>query len=412
MCARYQAKPVEKHLNAVKQIFRYLKGTIDMGLWYSKDSCITLTAYADADTSGVKILDKAHLEVHNSWGINLLPNQEFDEPPSDEEIVSFIKELGYKGDIGSVIKKKLASPSKKQTLVITEEPAKKPTARIQLTSVQISDTLVVSVSKKKTLARAKKIKGIDLLFKAVILKETQMKKAIKRSKQETHMHQAGGSGDGVGFQLEGVSDDDDDINKGDDERIGFDIQKTNDEEERLEDEFVHTPEDYVPTDNETNDVNDEEYRKINDEMYDYVNVELKDAELDDEDKGDAKMADVVHVNVEKTQEQITGMHKEINPKIASAQVQDIAQETTTVAPGLVYNLLKGTCKSFVELEYKMEECNKALNDQLYWNNPEGDRYTFDLSKPLPLVESRNRLIVLAYYSFNNDLAYLQGGSAN
>ncbi|GJR59085.1 retrovirus-related pol polyprotein from transposon TNT 1-94 [Tanacetum coccineum] len=49
MCARHQAKPTEKHLHAVKRIFRYLKGIIDMGLWYSKDSCITLTAYADAD---------------------------------------------------------------------------------------------------------------------------------------------------------------------------------------------------------------------------------------------------------------------------------------------------------------------------------------------------------------------------
>ncbi|GKC29653.1 retrovirus-related pol polyprotein from transposon TNT 1-94 [Tanacetum coccineum] len=52
MCARYQAKPTEKHLHAVKRIFRYLKGTIDMGLWYSKDSYITLTAYADADHAG------------------------------------------------------------------------------------------------------------------------------------------------------------------------------------------------------------------------------------------------------------------------------------------------------------------------------------------------------------------------
>ncbi|GKC82950.1 retrovirus-related pol polyprotein from transposon TNT 1-94 [Tanacetum coccineum] len=32
MCARYQAKPIEKHLHAVKRIFRYLKGAIDMGL--------------------------------------------------------------------------------------------------------------------------------------------------------------------------------------------------------------------------------------------------------------------------------------------------------------------------------------------------------------------------------------------
>nr|GEV79350.1 hypothetical protein [Tanacetum cinerariifolium] len=57
MCARYQAKPTEKHLHAVKQIFRYLKGTSDMGIWYSKDSCITLTAYADADQNGSKHLD-------------------------------------------------------------------------------------------------------------------------------------------------------------------------------------------------------------------------------------------------------------------------------------------------------------------------------------------------------------------
>nr|GEX78625.1 uncharacterized mitochondrial protein AtMg00810-like [Tanacetum cinerariifolium] len=46
------AKPTKKHLNSVKHIFRYLKGTIIMGLWYSKDIGMFLTAYADADHAG------------------------------------------------------------------------------------------------------------------------------------------------------------------------------------------------------------------------------------------------------------------------------------------------------------------------------------------------------------------------
>ncbi|GJW15062.1 retrovirus-related pol polyprotein from transposon TNT 1-94 [Tanacetum coccineum] len=49
MCARYQAKPTKNHLHAVKRIFRYLRGTTNMGLWYSKDTSIALTAYANAD---------------------------------------------------------------------------------------------------------------------------------------------------------------------------------------------------------------------------------------------------------------------------------------------------------------------------------------------------------------------------
>ncbi|GJW02099.1 retrovirus-related pol polyprotein from transposon TNT 1-94 [Tanacetum coccineum] len=51
-CARYQAKPAEKHLKEVKRIFRYLKGTINMGLWYPKDSGFELNAFLDADHVG------------------------------------------------------------------------------------------------------------------------------------------------------------------------------------------------------------------------------------------------------------------------------------------------------------------------------------------------------------------------
>nr|GEV39657.1 uncharacterized mitochondrial protein AtMg00810-like [Tanacetum cinerariifolium] len=52
LCAWCQAKPTEKYLNAVKWISRYLKGTINMGLWYSKDTGMSLTSYEDADCAG------------------------------------------------------------------------------------------------------------------------------------------------------------------------------------------------------------------------------------------------------------------------------------------------------------------------------------------------------------------------
>nr|GEZ62719.1 retrovirus-related Pol polyprotein from transposon TNT 1-94 [Tanacetum cinerariifolium] len=52
MCARYQARPTEKHVHAVKRIFRYLRGTVHRGLWYPKDSSVALTAFADADHAG------------------------------------------------------------------------------------------------------------------------------------------------------------------------------------------------------------------------------------------------------------------------------------------------------------------------------------------------------------------------
>ncbi|GJW24585.1 hypothetical protein Tco_0038396 [Tanacetum coccineum] len=51
-CARYQARPTEKHLKEVKRIFRYLRGTINMGLWYPKDSGFELTAFSDVDHAG------------------------------------------------------------------------------------------------------------------------------------------------------------------------------------------------------------------------------------------------------------------------------------------------------------------------------------------------------------------------
>ncbi|GKG49456.1 hypothetical protein Tco_0515908, partial [Tanacetum coccineum] len=68
VCARYQAQPTEKHLHAVKRIFRYLRA------WYRKDSSIALTAFADADHAGCQDTRRviAHLVVCSFWEIDLL----------------------------------------------------------------------------------------------------------------------------------------------------------------------------------------------------------------------------------------------------------------------------------------------------------------------------------------------------
>ncbi|GJX95316.1 hypothetical protein Tco_0351114 [Tanacetum coccineum] len=54
VCVRYRARPTVKYLKEVKRIFRYLRQSYNMGLWYLKDSGFELIAYSDADHAGCK----------------------------------------------------------------------------------------------------------------------------------------------------------------------------------------------------------------------------------------------------------------------------------------------------------------------------------------------------------------------
>ncbi|GJW23747.1 hypothetical protein Tco_0034369 [Tanacetum coccineum] len=197
--------------------------------------------------------------------------------------------------------KKPAFLSKKKTLVAVEDPAKKPARkpvdRIQSAGVQIKDTHGVFMSKKKAPTKAERSKGIELLSEAALLEEAH----------------------------DNDDDDDDDDEQGDDERTESkndkiaNLNKTDDDDE--EGEFVHTPDDYVPTDDEN--VDDEEYDRINEEMYSDVNIELKDTELEGEGKDDEEMTDAGHVDAE---------HENVNQEVAGDQVKDDDLATVTVAP--------------------------------------------------------------------------------
>ncbi|GJZ75458.1 hypothetical protein Tco_0639923 [Tanacetum coccineum] len=242
--------------------------------------------------------------------------------------------------------KKIASPTKKQILVLEEEPAKKSkrakhpkpakksapakkdvsSSRKQSIGVQIRDTPDVSVSNKKAPATTDRSKGIDLLYEVALLEDCQVKKILKRSKRETHSHQASGSGDGVSSQpkvpdelqdkttginkvtgtIPGVPDvpkdqsenDDGNNDASDDEGIeSDDNQNDDDREEEYEDEYMRTPVNYESTDDENEHGNEEEYDRIDEELYKDMNVKLKDVEHREEGKGDAEKTDVGHDNV-------------------------------------------------------------------------------------------------------------------
>nr|GEZ60672.1 hypothetical protein [Tanacetum cinerariifolium] len=85
--------------------------------------------------------------------------------------------------------------------------------------------------------------------------------------------------------------------------------------------------------------------------------------------------------------------------------------TLKLLAGPTYELMKGSCKILVELEFFLEEVYKATTDQLNWINPEGQQYPHNLLKPLQLISnSRGRRVIPFDHFINNDLEYLRGGA--
>nr|GEW23413.1 uncharacterized mitochondrial protein AtMg00810-like [Tanacetum cinerariifolium] len=80
--------------------------------------------------------------------------------------------------------------------------------------------------------------------------------------------------------------------------------------------------------------------------------------------------------------------------------------------GPTYELLKGSCKSLVELEYHLEEVYKATTDQLDWVNPKGQQYPHNLLKPLPLIPNNRGRRVIPFKHFINNDGYLRRGASS
>lgn len=72
LCAHFQSYPRESHLTTVKRIFRYLKGTTNLGLCYKKYKEYNLVGYYDAGYARDRLERKITSKIFHFLGYNLI----------------------------------------------------------------------------------------------------------------------------------------------------------------------------------------------------------------------------------------------------------------------------------------------------------------------------------------------------
>nr|KYP43824.1 hypothetical protein KK1_034694 [Cajanus cajan] len=63
VCARFQSAPKESHLKFLKKIMNYLKGILNVGLWYPKGASPSLIGFSDSDFTGCKLDRKSTSDI-------------------------------------------------------------------------------------------------------------------------------------------------------------------------------------------------------------------------------------------------------------------------------------------------------------------------------------------------------------
>nr|GEV96303.1 hypothetical protein [Tanacetum cinerariifolium] len=243
----------------------------------------------------------------------ILSNQEFIALPSEEELLSFIKELGYSGKFPprkARKYKKVASPSRKLSPVKEVEPVKKAkrvkrpakkSTTVPTTCVVLRDTPGVSVSKKKAPAKADKSKGIEILSDVALSEAAQLKGHKEKQERLSHLLSKWLSKDGK----DDKDDNDDDASKGDNDEAdsgddGNDVHDSERIDSGDDDEILFfTLKDYDEEEHdeeyESDDDNENMFKEEDDDdLYKDVDVRSLGIKHKKEMKGDEEMTDADH----------------------------------------------------------------------------------------------------------------------
>nr|GEW89853.1 retrovirus-related Pol polyprotein from transposon TNT 1-94 [Tanacetum cinerariifolium] len=241
---------------------------------------------------------------------------------------------------------------------------------------------LTATQKGKQTAKTSKAKSLTTLSEVAMTEVQQLKLVTKRSLQQTHISQASGSGadEGTG-SIPGVPDergDDDEQDEGDDGEEGDgddDADKDEEPSARPDRGSKRSREGKEP---------------------ESASAPIETATRSAGSNKNHQLWIVIGIR-----------HCPLSVEAFNSQGDTLTSE---LLAGPTYELMKGSCKSLVELEYHLEEVFKATTDQLDWVNPKGQQYPHNLLQPLPLIpNNRGRRVILFVHFINNDLEYLRGG---
>nr|GEU45544.1 hypothetical protein [Tanacetum cinerariifolium] len=285
----------------------------------------------------------------------IIPNQQFDELPFEEEIIAFLKELGHSGEIkmitdtskhstgGAIFPVKLTneairnSESYKEYYAIASG-AEPPTTKASVRKKQgSSDTTVLpptakgkrlktsakvdKPAKEKQPAKSSKTKGLIVLSEVALTEAEQMKLATKRSLTQTYISHASGSGavEGTGI-IPGVPDVP--TYEYDDEEISWKSSEDDDDDE----EEISDHDDDVDDQSDDNDQDDKQTDSDND-VQTPSQVENTDDEDNDEDSHGMNVKGDKGANEE---DEANELYRDVNINLAGRDVQMADVQTTQV----------------------------------------------------------------------------------
>ncbi|GJX15500.1 copia protein [Tanacetum coccineum] len=447
-CVYFATQPVLPIFHKLSTTFKPKEPTFQVAL-----DVLSLTPFYQAFLISASV---PAIYMHELWATICpnLPGQKFIDPPFEEEILAFIRELGYPGDIKSLFDVKvdtLYQPWRTFGTIINKCLSGKATGldQLRLSRAQIiwgkrlkATTKVAKTGKKKQPAQ-----GLETLSEIALSEAEQMKIVTKRSKTQFHSSHASGSGadEGTGVspgvpdvptygsedeQISWKSSDEDDddevsISKDDDDDAeNEDDDGQDDDNEQTEsdndgDDFVH-PKFSTHDEEERQDEEDKEeegsdlrvqtpshFESTDDETYDEVtqgdNVEgeeLDEEETNEEEEVNELYRDV-NVNLERRDTEMTDALQtnvqgtqviEDTHVIITAVTPEVQQQSSSVSSGFISNMLNPNPDTGIDSILNLNTESTSLVDVPVTTNVEmpPSSVTTLPPPPIPLVQPQQQ----------------------